>query len=179
MSFIKYGSLLQIGGPILRKEIIANSVVTTALDSVKLDTGNGNGFLALGTAGESVFGHVMGIATNLDVGVSSSGATGAELGSFVGTYTAASDNETVAKVRGEVDISQFTLYNADVDAALGTTTGSDQAGYAIDLIDEDDLDESSTLATILQYNIMEVTPGDTGNVIVNILQSHVFNTKSV
>lgn len=179
MSFIKYGSLLQIGGPILRKEILEDDAVVTVLDSVKIVSGNDKGFLVPGTAGESVFGHIMGIATNLDVGVSSTGASGAELGSFVGTYTASATNETVAKVRGEVDISQFTLYNADVDAALGTTTGSDQAGYAIDLADEDDLDEGSTLATILQYNIMEVTPGDTGNVIVNILQSHVFNTKSV
>lgn len=179
MAFIRYGSLLQIGGPVLRKEIIANSVKTTILDSVKIDTGNDNGFLALGTAGESVFGHVQGITTNLDVGVNTDGTAGAALGSFQNAFTAASDNETVGLVKGEVDISQFTLYDADVDAALGTTTGSDQAGYAIDLIDESDLDESSTLATILQYNILEVTPGDTGNVIVNILQSHVFNTKSV
>lgn len=178
-AFVKRGSLVPYGGPILRKEILTNSQATIVQDSMKIDTGNGNGFLALGTAGESVFGHVGGFATKLDVGVSTTGVSGAELGSFVGAYTSASDNETVAQVKGEVDISQFTLYSADADGTLGATTGSDQAGYTMDLISAQELDETSALATTGQYNILEVDVLDSSKVIVNIFESHVFNAKSV
>src|SRR3990167_7106165 len=121
MSFIKAGSLVPFGGPILRREILANSITVTVNDSVKADT---DGFVALGTAGKSVLGHVMGIGTNLGVGVNTTGVAGAEMGSFVGTFATASDNETVAKVKVECDVSKQTLYSAEEDVAIGTTTGS-------------------------------------------------------
>ena len=172
MAIVKNTSLTPFGAPVLRHEIVANSVVLTVSDSVKFDT---DGFVALGTAGAAVLGHVMNISTNFGVGLSSSGAAGAELGSYVGTFTMASDNETVAKVRAEVDISQQTMYTAEVDATIGTTTGSDLAGYRMDLIDEDTLDESTAATSTAQYATWGTDPEDSTQAIVNIFESQVFN----
>ncbi len=174
MSFIKVGSLVPFGGPILRREILANSITVTAMDSVKVDT---DGFVALGTAGESVFGHVMGIGTNQGVGLNTTGVAGAEMGSFVGTFLTASDNETVAKVRAEVDMSQFTLYSGSAAAGtFGTTTaGSGEMGAKFDLSDEDDLDETSIVVTTAQYVSYGLNPDGTNTVVVNILEHQFFN----
>ena len=139
MAFSQYGSLVPYGGPVLRREILANSITTTVLDSVKVDT---DGFIALGTAGASVFGHVLNIGTDSGVGVNTTGVAGAAMGSFVGTFATASDNETVAKVRGEIDMSQMTIYRATPAAGtFGTTTaGSGEMGAKFDLSDEDEMD---------------------------------------
>ena len=172
MAFQKIGSLDGHGAPVLRREIITNSVVTTVLDSVKF----ASGFVALGTAGAAVLGHVMQIGTNQGgVGVSSSGATGAEIGSFLGTFTAASDNQTVAKVRAEIDVSQNTMYSGELSATIGTNTGSDLAGYRLDLTDEDTLDESSAATSAAQYATWGVDPRNSAQAVVSILESSVFN----
>lgn len=170
MAFIPVGSLDPHGAPILRKEILANSITATVNDSVKLSSG----FVALGTTGALVFGHIRGIATNKDVGVQSTGASGAAFGSFVGAYTTASDNQTVAMVRAEVDISKTTLYSAEVDVAIGTTTGSNLAGYRMDITDEDTLDESTATTSTAQYGTFGVDPSNSAQAIVNIYESQVF-----
>ncbi len=170
MAFKQVGSLTTHGAPVLRREIITNSVVSTQLDSVKL----ASGFIALGTAGAAVFGHVVGHADKYEVGPSSSGASGAALGSYVGTFTAASDNQTVGKVTAVCDISKFTLYAAEVDVAIGTTTGSNLAGYRMDLVDEDTLDESTAATTSAQYNTWGVDATDSSKAVVNIYESQVF-----
>src|SRR3990167_6612076 len=174
MSFKKDGSLVPYGGPILRREILANSITVTELDSVKVDT---DCFVALGTAGKSVFGHVMGIGTDRGVGLNTTGVAGAEIGSFVGTFATASDNETVGKVRAEVDLSQFTTYSATPAAGtFGTTTaGSGEMGAKFDLSDEDDLDETSIVLTTAQYVSFGTNPDGTNTVIVNILEHQFFN----
>lgn len=172
MGFIKYGSLDAHGAPILRGEVITNSIVTTVGDSVKM----ASGFIALGTAGASVFGHVVGISTKKDVGVSSSGAAGADFGSFVGTYTAASDNQTVGLVKAICDISQTSLWSGELSAAIGTTTGSNLTGYRMDLTDEDTLNESSAATTTAQYATWGVDARNSARAVVSILESSVFNT---
>jgi len=170
MAFKGSGTLNPHGGPVLRREIIANSVAAVELDSVKL----ASGFAALGTAGALVFGHVVGISTNEGVGLETDGTAGAATGSFAGAYTVASDNQTVAKVRAEVDISKFSLYSAEVDDTIGTTTGSNLAGYRMDLVDEDTLDEDSAATTSAQYGTWGVDPEDSTKAIVNIYESQVF-----
>lgn len=171
MAFKAVGKLGEsYGGPILEARIITGSVVTTELDSVKL----ASGFIALGTTGASVFGHVTGIRTNKGVGLETSGATGAETGSFIGTFTAASDNTTVAMVRAECDISKNTIYSAEVDVAIATTTGSNLAGYFMDLTDEDTLDESTAATTAAQYATHGVDPNDSSKALVTIFESSVF-----
>lgn len=167
--FKTVGSLEAFGAPVLRRQIITNSVVSTVGDSVKL----ASGFVALGTAGALVFGHINGHADSEQVGLSTTGSTGAELGSYVNTYTAASNNQTVSMVTAVCDISKKTLYSADADAALGTTTGSDLPGYFADLADEDEIDESTAATTSAQYATHGADPKDSGNMIVSIYESQV------
>lgn len=172
MAFNKIGSLVPYGGPILRHEILANSITVVQFDSVKF----ASGFAALGTAGASVLGHVVGIETNLGVGVNTTGAAGAEMGSFVGTFATASDNQTVANVRGIIDVSQMTIYSAEVDATIGTTTGSNLRGYRMDLVDANTLDESTAVTTTAQYATLGLDPTDTARSACYIFESQIFNT---
>lgn len=173
MAFSTKRSLVPYGGPILRHEILANSITVTILDSVKIDT---DGFIALGTAGKSVFGHIMSISTNKGVGLNTTGVSGSEIGSFVGTFLTASDNETVANVRAEVDISQMTIYDSGAPAAgtFGTTTAaSEDLGSKFDLSDEDSIDETSIVVTTAQYVSWGKNSGN--SVDVNIFESQIFN----
>ena len=170
MAFSKVGSLDAHGAPILRREILTNSITTTVLDSVKF----ASGFVALGTTGAPVLGHVMQITTDFGVGVNTTGVAGAALGSYVGTFLTASDNQTVAKVRADIDVSQHTLYSAELDAAIGTGD-SDLAGFRMDLLDEDTLSESSVGTATDQYATWGTDPGNSAQAIVNILESQVFN----
>lgn len=158
------------GAPVLRSNILANSITVTVNDSVKA----ASGFLALGTTGALVFGHVVAIATNKDLGLNTTGVAGAEVGSFVGTFGTASDNQTVAMVRAKCDISKMSLYSAEEDAAIATTTGSNLLGYTQDLADEDTLDESTAATTTGQYMGWGVDPLNSAQAIVNIYESQVF-----
>lgn len=134
-----------------------------------------SGFVALGTTGALVYGHVVGIGTDKGVGLNTTGAAGAAMGSFVNTYTTASDNQTVGKVRAEVDVSVFTVRSEITDDTLGTTTGSNLIGYCLDLTDEDTLDESTAATTTAQYNNLGVNPGNSARIDVIINESLLFN----
>ena len=171
MAILKIGSLDPHGAALIRREIVTDSVALTVSDSVKTVTG----FISLGTAGVAVFGHVMQIGTDSGVGLNTTGVAGSEIGSYLGSFTMASDNETVAKVRAEIDVSQNTLYSAEVDATIGTTTGSDLLGYNMDLIDEDTLDENTAATTVAQYSTWGTDPADTTKAVVSINESSVFN----
>lgn len=170
MAFQSKGTFAPWGAPVLVRRTLANSITVTELDSVKV----ASGFLALGTTGALVFGHVYSISTNKGVGVESTGAAGASFGSFVGTFLTASDNQTVAMNKAECDISKYSLYSAEEDAAIGTTTGSNLAGYTQDLADEDTLDESTAVTTTGQYMGHGVDPNNSAQAIVNIFESQVF-----
>lgn len=170
MAFSNYGTLAPWGAPVELSRILANSITTTVLDSVKISSG----FVALGTTGALVFGHVTGISTNYGVGVNTTGVAGASMGSFVGTYLTASDNQTVGMVRAICDVSKFTLYSAEEDATIGTTTGSNLAGYTQDITDEDTLDESTAVTTTGQYMGHGVSPANSAQALVNIFESSVF-----
>lgn len=172
MAITPIGSLVPYGGPVLISRTLANTITVTVYDSVKMTSG----FVALGTAGASVFGHVNGIRTKSGVGLTTDGTAGAALGSFVGTFLTASNNQTVGFVAAEVDVSQFTMYSAELSAAIGTTTGSNLTGYRMDLSDEDTLDESSAVTTTAQYATWGVDPRNSAQAVVTILESSVFNT---
>lgn len=170
MAFTPNGSMNENGAPVLLNRILANSITVTVNDSVKQTSG----FAALGTTGALVFGHVVGIASATDLGMLTTGVAGAGVGSFVNTFLTASDNQTVAKVRAKCDVSKFSLYSAEESAAIGTTTGSNLAGYTQDLADEDTLSESSALTTTGQYMGHGVDPNNSAQAIVNIYESSVF-----
>lgn len=172
MAFSAIGSLVPYGGPVLRREILGASITVTVMDSVKL----ASGFLALGTTGATVLGHVNGIVMKSGLGMQSTGVAGAAVGSYVGTFLTSSDNTTVLQTAAEVDISQNTLYSAEVDVAIATTTGSNLAGYRMDLVDEDTLDESTAATTTAQYGTWGVDPSNSAQAVVNIFESSVFNT---
>jgi hypothetical protein len=170
MAMIKVGTLMSIGAPVLRKEILANSITSTVNDSLKLVSG----FAALGTTGVAVFGHLTNHKSKNDVGLLTTGVAGAEMGSYVGTYLTASNNQTVGFVEAECDISKHSMYSAEVDATIGTTTGSNLSGYKMDLVDEDTLDESTAATTTAQYRGWGVDPENSANAIVNIFESDVY-----
>lgn len=169
MAFKQSGSLLAQGAPVLKKAIIANSATSTLLDSVKA----ASGFVAAGTAGALVLGHVTGHVQN-DVGLNTTGAAGAAMGSYVGAYTVASDNQTVGKVKAEVDVSKYTLYSVVPDVAIATTTGSNLLGYKTDIASATATDEDTATTSTAQYNIWGVDPAVAANQIVSIYESQIF-----
>lgn len=170
MAFKLAGSLNPHGGPILRSIIVANSRQVSELDALEVTSG----FATTGTAGTLLLGHAKAIVTNGGVGVDNTGVAGSATGSFVGTYTFSSTNQTSEKVRVMVDVSKATLYSADPDATIGTTTGSNLLGYHTDLIDEDSTDEDTATTGTAQYAIHGTDPLDSGNQIVNIYESVIF-----
>lgn len=165
--FKKIGSLADFNGPVLVDRILTNSITVAVMDSVK----TASGFAALGTAGARVLGHVESL-------VGADGLTpvkdGSYLGNFASTYAVASNNQTVAQVRARVDVSFNSLYSAELDAAAGTTTGSNLAGKTFDLVDEDTLDESTVLESTAQYYSHGLDRNNTAQVVVNVLESEVF-----
>lgn len=170
MAFINSGTLQTNGAPVLLSRIMTNSEAFTIGYSVKL----ASGFITAGTAGALVFGHVAGIGTEKGMPLNTTGVAGAEIGSFVGTYTNASDNQTVAKAKALCDVSKFTLYSASFETAIATTTGSDLPGYFCDLDSAYDLDESDTTTTTMQYALHGVDPLNSAKALVNIYESQVF-----
>jgi hypothetical protein len=167
MAFVKAGTLQPNGAPVLRSDIVANSVALTVEDSVKL----ASGFIALGTAGAAVYGHVAGIVTRQGVGLNTDGTAGAAMGSFVNAYTMSSSNQTVAKVKAIVDVSQMSMYTNPTGGTLGTTTGSNLLGYNLDLSSEDTLDETTAATTSAQYFNWGVSPTNTSLIVVTIHES--------
>lgn len=170
MAIIANGSLDPHGAPVLRSQIMANSVTFTESDSLKLVSG----FATLGTTGALVFGHAVSLGTKDVLGLGSTGVAGAAFGSYVGTFLTASNNQTVSKFKATCDVSKHSLYSAEESQAIGTTTGSNLAGYTQDLSDEDTLLETSALTTTGQYMGWGVDPVNTAQAVVNIYESQVF-----
>jgi len=169
--FYPKGTVAQEFGPILKSAVIDNSVVTSIGDAVKLiDQSNA----ALVTTGDLMAGIVVAHETSKQVGLLVTGAAGAAIGSYAGTFTAASDNETVAKTVVIMDISKMTLYTNTPDATIGTTTGSDSFGYHTDLVDEDQIDESSAALTTAQMTIWGLDPENSANGLYSIYESQLF-----
>lgn len=169
MAFNQIGSLSPFGAPVIQRKVIANSLALGVGDSVKL----ASGFIAAGTAGALVYGHCLEFGTNKGMPVSSTGVAGAAFGSYVGAYTTASDNQTVAMVRADVDISKLTLWSGEMSAAIGTTTGSNLSGYFLDLTDKDTLNEGSAATTTCQYATDGVDPRNTAQAAVLIFESQI------
>jgi hypothetical protein len=170
MAFKQKGSLNPHGAPVLRREILKNSTTVVVMDSHKLVSG----FAEAGTAGALVFGHVVAHSTRQGLGVDSTGAAGAALGSYVGSFATASDNQTVAKVKGEYDISKYSLYTVTPDATIGTTTGSNLSGYKTDIASATATDEDTATTSTAQYTLWGVDPDNSANQIASIYESQVF-----
>lgn len=174
MAFSHRGTLTPYGAPVKVAVVAKNSEVITELDSLKI----ASNFILRGTAGASVYGHAIALRTKEGVGFETTGVAGAATGSFVGTYTFASDNQTVGMAKVELDVSRESLYSGELDAAIGTTTGSDLRGYFIDLIDEDTLDENTAATTVAQYATHGTDSDNTAQAVVSIHESGLFGPLS-
>lgn len=170
MAFRNAGTLTPNGAPVLLSRIMTNSEAFTINYSVKL----ASGFITAGTAGALVFGHIVGMGTEKGMPFNTTGVAGAEMGSYVGTYTNASDNQTVAKAKALCDVSKHTLWSASFETAIATTTGSNLPGYFCDLDSAYDLDESDTTTTTMQYALHGVDPLNSAKALTNIYESQVF-----
>jgi len=172
MAFIAKGTLDPHGAPVLRLDIITNSVVMVVGDAVKLVSG----FVSLATGGDvGVYGICESIETNKGVGLNTDGTTGAAMGSFINAYTVASTNQTVGLVRCVSDISNTTLYTVPLATAPGGTTGDNLIGYFMDLNDEKSLANSSATTGTAQFFNWGLDPAlSTTNVIASIHESLVF-----
>jgi hypothetical protein len=166
----KIGTIGRYGGPLLVDRILTNSITVAVGDSVR----TASGFAVLGTTGARVLGHVESL-------IGADGLTPVKDGTYLANigeaYAVASNNQTVAKVSARIDIDQNSLYSAELDAAIGTTSaagGSGAAGKTFDLADEETLDESTSAETKQQYYSHGTDRNNTANVVVSIMESEVF-----
>ncbi len=171
MAFIKAGTLDPHGAPVLRQDIASNTV-TFVVGDVLIVT---SGFTALATEDVGVYGVMQEIETNKGVGVNTTGAAGASMGSYINSFVTSSTNQTVANVRTITDISMLSLYSAKIDNTPGTTTGSNLLAYFCDLADETQLDEDTTSASDGQFFLWGVDPLDATKVIASIHESIIFS----
>jgi hypothetical protein len=116
--------------------IIANSKTVTIGDAVELAAGLVD---LCDSSSTAVLGVVVALV-NVDGTPLTHNGAGA---GFTNTFTTASDNATVAQVKAIVNTSKDAVYEVALDAAKGTTTGSDVIGALFDFASETTLDESS------------------------------------
>ena len=163
-------------GRILVKVVLDASVDWQVGDVVSGGTG-GEGFngevIVTDTASYHVVGVIQAIITDKGVSPSDNGCGGA----FVDQYKTAANNETAAKVSALVDVSPFSVYSADLDDTIGTTTGSNRAFYYFNVDSgsaNHQLDEASAKAPSTgngQFVSHGVDPQDTNNLLVSINRS--------
>lgn len=172
MAFITAGNLDPHGAPVLRLDVITDSVVMVVGDAVKVVAG----FISLATGGDvGVYGICESIETNKGVGLPTDGTVGAAMGSFVNAYTVTGTNQTVANVRAVTDISNRTLYSALLNVAPGNTTGDNLLGYFMDLTDETKLNNASATTGTAQFFNWGLDPAHSStNVIASVHESLPF-----
>lgn len=132
MPFIYKKNLNPDGGRVLMSFTITDSQVLSEGEAVKLASGKVSTW---GTGGAGL-GIVVGFVKADGSPVTDNGAGG----DYAGTYTAGASNT----VKAVVDVSRDSIYSVPLDAAPGTTTGSNLAGYNADLTaDSQTIDEST------------------------------------
>lgn len=140
MPFIYKKSRNPNGGRELVRYTIADAKTITIGDAVKLASGK----IDLAGAGGALLGIVAGIVKADGSPVTDDGNGG----DFVDTYLTPSSNT----VEAIVDVSTNSLYSVVADDTLGTTTGSDLAGYNMDLVAaSDQLDENTATTSTAQF----------------------------
>lgn len=157
---------------IFRKMIIANSKTVTIGDFVHTAAG----FLDIAATGETLLGVVVGVVDANGIGLDNTKVSlDGTWTSSTHTYAAASDNQTVLKVCALVDVDPFSVWSCEPDATIGTTTGSNLAGYYTDLADEDEIDESTAhVTTKSQLYIWGVDPEDSTRGLYSIAEHEIW-----
>lgn len=154
-------SLNQTTTGLSKTYVIENSAAITVGNAVQLD----GGFVQPAVSTGAILGVVVSIQNEDGTPVTHNGLGGA----FSGTYTAAANNETVAKVSVIVDVDPNTVYSAALDAAPGTTTGSDLAGATFNVLNATTLDESTVTTPGTQFKSLGLDKDDTSRVLVKML----------
>ena len=128
---------------------------------------------------EHILGAALDIVTKDKVSLQSpsvdTGALGGTWASSTKQYTAAADNQTVDYVYVKyIPVKEDRKFIATLDAAKGTTTGSDLEGYYLSILTSDSskLDESTATTTksAMQFRIADpYNQGSTTEVVVEVL----------
>ena len=176
MAFKFKYNLLGTNGRMLRKYVLDASTDFQVGDVVAGGTG-GEGFngevITADTAHYHIVGVIEAISTNKGVSPSTNGCSGA----FIDAFRTAANNETGDQISALVDISPFSVYSADLDDTIGTTTGSNRAFYYFNLDSGNanhQLDEASAKAPTTgtgQFVSHGLDPEDTNNILVSINKS--------
>lgn len=155
-------SLTGVGAPPLTRVIIDNSDTVQIGDLVKTyNAGNAE----VATAARPLAGFVNTITTS--GGLSASYDTGT-----ADTFTAASDNETVAQVAVLIDMSIDSIYSGAVDGTIGTTNASGKIGASFDITDENSIAESTALRNAQgQLYGWGTDPNNSARILVSIMES--------
>ncbi|RLJ02923.1 MAG: hypothetical protein DRP08_04135 [Candidatus Aenigmatarchaeota archaeon] len=146
--------------------VIKNSATITLGDAVKLDPQTG--FEPADATSDKIFGYAVAFKTKkglpLELAISGVDYDGTYTQSASGdTYVAASDNQTDKQVMVGVIPAPGVICSALLDAAKGTTTGSDKVGCYFDILTSDSrkLDESTATTTKAQFiSVPGVGPAD-------------------
>ena len=129
------------------KFLIKNSITVSVGDVVDLTAGQ----VDLGDASTTaILGVVVAIVNEDGTPIVTDGTAGSQVGSYKGTFLTASDNATVAKVMAVVNTSRDQVYQVELDADAGTTSGSDVIGALFDLAGPKTIDESTVGAGPIQ-----------------------------
>lgn len=131
---------------VLMEKPLASSTTFTVGDAVKMNTSN---VLALAGAGGALGGVIVEMRKADGSPLTDNGAGG----DYVGTYTTPASNTVVAII----DVSKETVYTVTLDAARGTTSGSEDDFCNVDLLAaSDQLDESTVQAagTTAQFCVL-------------------------
>lgn len=165
--FIEKQQLNQPDTGILVSRIVTDATTVSVGKAVLVTSGFATPLLAAST---EVFGIVVAIVNEDGTPVLTDGTSGAAIGSFTDTYLTAATNETVEKVKVKVNISKETIYAADLDAAAGTTPGSDFADINFDVIDDATIDESDIIGSQFHSHGID----SDGKALVSIYTSQVY-----
>lgn len=161
--------------------IIANSTTLTVGDAVKTNT---SGFLAVATAAAPLLGIVIGFKTSSDTPLTPSAYAKGTTAILPETesYAAASDNQTVAKVKAIVACDPSAKYSAKVNGTINTTVSSAQPGARIDVDSANsnadrvlETTATRTASTAANFYDWGTDPDDSTRLIVSIAQSELMS----
>lgn len=163
---------------------IANSATITVGDAVQGDTSSttADGCVKLAGAGGLIAGIVVGLtdSNGIDLGNTRQTADWTYTASTK-TVTVASDNETVAKVKALVDVDPMSVWSAQPDAAIGTTTSSgssDEFGSYTDLVaasdQPDENNAGNAFSTKAQLFIWGRDPENTARGLYSIAEHQIW-----
>src|SRR3990167_5413705 len=185
MAFKYRYNLLGENGRVLRKYVLDASTDFQVGDVVMAGIGTVDdpqvGEAITATSGLRVLGVIQAITTKEGVSPSSNGCSGA----FIDAYRTPANNETGLQISALVDISPFSVYSADLDDTIGTTTGSNRAFYYLDLdtgVANHQLNEASATAPSTgrgQFVSHGIDPQDTNNVLVSIHETFLLGDSGI